>query len=116
VENREKWPDWLNLALGLWLFVAGLFPAAQIMDAGAWNHYIAGLAIAIVAGVAISRPQKWEEWTNLILGLWVFLAPFLLGFWEVGWSLWNHLIIGMVVAGLALWTLVQRQRMERVTV
>lgn len=116
MENRDKWPDWLNMALGVWLFVAGLFPAARLTSAGAWDHYIVGLAIAIVAGVAISRPHKWEEWINLILGLWVFLAPFLLGFWEFGWPLWNHLFVGVAVASLALWTLVQRQRMEQVTV
>src|SRR5262249_12514065 len=39
---------------------------------------------------------------NIIAGLWLIIAPFWMGFYTVPGALWNNLIVGIVVAILAL--------------
>nr|WP_281166742.1 SPW repeat protein [Thermus igniterrae] len=44
----------------------------------------------------------WEEWLNVLLGVWLILSPWLLGFSGVGNAMWNALIVGVLVGALAL--------------
>lgn len=102
--KQGLWQDWVNLVLGVWLFLAPWFGLGESQPA-AWNSWIFGLAIAVLAIGAISQPQKWEEWTNLAIGVWLILAPFVLGFSGETGALWNHVIIGVLVGADALWAM-----------
>lgn len=52
----------------------------------------------------------WQQWVNLVLGLWILATPFLgLSGDSLTWSL---AITGIVVAGLALWGGLQEQDPE----
>jgi hypothetical protein len=35
------------------------------------------------------RSQKWEEWPNLVMGAWLVVAPWVLGFSGVASAKWN---------------------------
>jgi hypothetical protein len=51
--------------------------------------------------------QVWQEWGNLALGAWTFIAPWLLGFSAIGAAAAVHMSVGALVAALAayeLWT------------
>jgi hypothetical protein len=39
---------------------------------------------------------------NILAGLWLILAPFVLGFSSLGGAMWNSLILGAAIAGLAI--------------
>ena len=52
---------------------------------------------------ALAAVQKWEEWINAALGAWLIVSPFIMGFGALGVALWNQLIVGVLVGGLALW-------------
>jgi hypothetical protein len=41
----------------------------------------------------------WQEWVNLALGVWIFIAPWVLGFATGGYvaAAWDHWIIGALV-------------------
>lgn len=46
------------------------------------------------------------NWINLIAGLWLIFAPWLLGFSGTTYALWNSVILGLIVAivaGVALY-------------
>lgn len=45
----------------------------------------------------------WQGWVNLILGLWLIISPWVLGFSTVAGAMWNSLIVGIVVAILSYW-------------
>ena len=65
---------------------------------------IAVLAIAALAAFAV-----WEEWLNLIVGLWTLVSPWVLGFLGTT-AMTVHVIIGVAVAILAaieLWMMSQ---------
>jgi len=52
-------------------------------------------------GAALVAFTQWEEWANLVLGVWAIVAPWLLGFASAGYATYAHLAVGMVVALLA---------------
>jgi hypothetical protein len=64
------------------------------------NAYITGIAIAILAIAALAAFAVWEEWLNLIVGLWALVSPWVLGF-QGTTAMTVHVIIGAAVAILA---------------
>ncbi|TKB76767.1 MAG: hypothetical protein E5W81_14995, partial [Mesorhizobium sp.] len=51
----------------------------------------------------------WEEWVNLVVGLWVLASPWVLGF-QATTAMTVHVVIGILVAVLAaieLWMMYQ---------
>ncbi len=44
-------------------------------------------------------------WPQLILGLWVLISPWAIGFSEVNIALWSNVIAGLLIAIFALWGL-----------
>ena len=49
--------------------------------------------------------SRWQDWTNLVLGVWLFLSPWLLGFAGSAAAAWNAWLLGAVVVVFALWAL-----------
>ena len=63
------------------------------------------ISIAALAAFAV-----WEEWLNLIVGIWVLVSPWVLGFAGTT-AMQVHVVIGVIVAVLAaleIWLLYQR--------
>lgn len=85
------WQDWLTFILGLWVFISSFIESAYT---SAVHNIIFGILIAIFAlWAAFKKPI---EWINFILGLWFFISGFFL------FNMWNNLIVGIVVAIIAL--------------
>lgn len=112
--GSRHWQDWANLILALFLFLSPwIFAFAMPGGAGgaraasyaSWDSWIVGLVIFVVAATALFRLQAWEEWLNALLGLWLFIAPFLLGFINVPGAAWTHWIVGALVFIFAVWDL-----------
>jgi SPW repeat len=98
--RNESFIDVINLILGGWLFVTPwVFGFAG--GAAGWNAWILGAVIALVAIAALTAFAEWEEWINLVLGLWVLVAPWVLGFEANAAATRYHVIVGIVVAALA---------------
>lgn len=108
--GTQSWIDITNLIFGAALFVAPWFmgPAAHAVQ---WNAWIVGGLVACLAAGALASFAAWEEWSNLTLGVWAAISPWLFGFQADASATWTHLIIGCAVAALAgtqLW-LINRQ-------
>lgn len=81
-----------------WLFAYGNGTARIDLWTG-------GVLVAITSVAAIVAFSEWEEWLNLLLGIWLAAAPWLLGFAHTRAM---HLSVGVGVvvvylAGLELW-------------
>jgi hypothetical protein len=91
--------DVANLILGMILFFSpwlfDLSRGAQWQTASAVGVVIAVLSIAALAAFAV-----WEEWLNLIAGLMLMVAPWLLGFQDSD-AMTIDVAIGAIVAALA---------------
>lgn len=103
--ERNRWQDWAMPLLGAWLFLSPFWmnAYASISSVAAWNAYVLGVLVVALAWGALTRPQRWEEWLNLALGIWLIIAPFLLGFFvsESG-AAWNQIIVGLLVGADAI--------------
>ena len=96
----EAYFDVINLALGALLFLS---PWMFGFTSGLARHtsWMAGGAITIVALFAIVDFFESEEWINLVLGLWVAVCGWILGFGTDTTAMHLHLIVGLAVAALA---------------
>jgi hypothetical protein len=106
--TNAKLCDVANLILGAILFFS---PWIFGFDAGraSENAHIAGIVIAALAIAALAAFAVWEEWLNLIVGLWTLVSPWVLGF-QGTTAMTVHVVIGIAVAILAaieLWLLHQ---------
>jgi len=100
----------INAIAAAFLFVSPWLFGFSGEQSPAWNAWISGLLIAGLALAAVASLQEWEEWINLALGLWVAVAPWLLGFAGITYALWTHVAVGIGVAILAaveLWLIRQ---------
>ncbi len=106
--KEQRWQDWANVLLGVYLVLAPFFGIGAVNDVAAINSYLTGTAVAIFAIAALARPRVWEEYTNLVLGLWLIVAPFALGFTNLAASTLNQISVGILVGGIALAASVQK--------
>ncbi|MDI7863623.1 SPW repeat protein [Rhizobiaceae bacterium n13] len=99
-EIPSKGFEWCNLLLG-----AGLACSASMfadLPAAAWNAGIVGALIVCCSAIALYRYGDWAEWSNLTLGCWAVVAPFLLGFGNAPTEMWTHVVVGLSVASIAI--------------
>ncbi|MEC9481931.1 MAG: SPW repeat protein [Halomonas sp.] len=102
---KTYWREWLMLLLGAWMivspYVLGFADSAAVM----WSAVISGLILMALALAEISKLQVWEEWGSLMVGIWMVVAPFVLGFTTMSSAMWNSFIVGVLVVAAAAWTL-----------
>ncbi|RSC30036.1 hypothetical protein EGT36_27680 [Agrobacterium sp. FDAARGOS_525] len=93
--------DIVNIVAGLGLLVSPWFLGFATETYAAWNAWIVGAAIAVIAAAALYAFYEAEEWGNLALGIWTVVAPWVLGFSAVTTATGVHIVAGLVVAVLA---------------
>jgi len=98
------WRDAANLILGLWLAISPWALSYAMEAIPTWNALIVGVIIAVAAAAALVAFHKWEEWVNVALAAWLIVSPFVLDFVGHSSAMWNHIGVGVLVGGLALWT------------
>ena len=100
------WKDVCNLILGVWLAVSPWVLPLAAESTPAWNAHIVGVVVAVAAIATLIAFHKWEEWVNAALGAWLIVSPYLLGFATLRDALWNQIIVGVLIGGLAIWAAV----------
>lgn len=71
--------------------------------AAAWTAWGTGIVIAVLAGAAIVQFAGREAWAVLVLGLWLVVAPWIVGFTNVAVARWTHIVLGLIAAAVAAW-------------
>ncbi|MGA8259004.1 MAG: SPW repeat protein [Arenicellales bacterium] len=104
-QMRMRWQDWLNACFGVWLIIAPMVGVGQLDDPAAWNSYLIGALVVVLAGAAIGRVRPWEEWTNLVAGFWLLISPFSLHFTDQAGVMWNQIIVGAFIIIASGWVL-----------
>ncbi len=105
VRRQSAGASSLNILLGIWLIIAPFVLNYARLEAAQTNDIIIGIIVAVIAAIrtfgAFTQPG-WS-WVNVILGVWLIIAPFVLGYSGAARPLWNDIILGVVIAILA-WT------------
>jgi len=102
---KQRWQDWGNLVLAVWLFFTP-WTMANAGDAmSSVNAWIVGVVIGIVALWALATPSAaTPEWLIALFGAWTFVTPWVLHFTSLALA-WNAWVVGALVLVLALWAL-----------
>ena len=103
-EVPSKGLEWTNLVLGAALACAAFMFAGT--PAAAWNAGIVGALIVYCSAVALYRYGVWTEWSNIALGCWAVLAPFLFDFASAPAPTWTLVAVGLcvtMIATMQLW-------------
>ena len=104
--KTRRWQDWVNLLLGIWLFLSPwLLGYVAASTAAAWNAWILGVALVVFSAIAVSMPQVWEEVINVLIGIWMVISPWLVGFSHTRSAETNAVIVGIVAIVLAGWAM-----------
>jgi len=99
----ERWADWANIVLALALFSAPWWLGFIEQVWLARSDWVAAAIVAMLAVAALTKFQDWEEWINVLVGLWVAASPWVFGVTTLTAVLWTHVAIGLAVASLAAW-------------
>jgi hypothetical protein len=100
--------SWVIAIIGVWEIVASFILGYSVLSRVAmWNEIIFGVALIIFgAWSAISDSvgtDRTLDWINAIIGVWLIVAPFVLGYSALTTALWNDIIVGAVVLVLGVW-------------
>ncbi|QQO13597.1 SPW repeat protein [Bradyrhizobium diazoefficiens] len=79
LQERETVPDVYNLFLASVLFISPwLFKLTN--SQGRIDLWVTSAIIGILSLAAIIAYRDWEEWINVLMGVWLIASPWLLGF------------------------------------
>jgi len=106
-----RWQDWCKLVIGVLLFLSPWF-FSTAGAASSWDAWIIGIVTVIVAvwGLALldARPVELaSQWVSLVLGVWLVIAPWVLGFAAVTAAAWTAWILGLLLVIASVWVLAQ---------
>jgi len=77
--RREAVLDLYNILLAAFLFATPwLFTYSN--EITRWDMWMTGATIAAIACLAIVAYSTWQEWANVIVGAWLIVSPWVLGF------------------------------------
>lgn len=107
--KTHRWQHWVIAALGLWMLISHLvLRSTGIHSDALWNAWLVGAAIVLVSAgrLIVELPDPWQDGTHAALGLWLMVSPWVLGFSSHATARTNSIIVGFLVAVLALWAMV----------
>ncbi len=106
----EQWEDWCSWVLGIWLCIS---PWALFFDneSGATAAaVITGILLITTESLILTVFRSWEEWINVVLGVWLIVAPWALRINSLP-AITNFEIVGLMVLSLAVYELRATKRM-----
>jgi VIT1/CCC1 family predicted Fe2+/Mn2+ transporter len=95
----------INIVLGAWLIIAPFLLSSTDMVAR-WDSIVVGAVVLILAWIRAANPMNGPglSWINAILGVWLIVAPWVLGFSNMTGSTWNAVIVGIGIAVFGAWS------------
>jgi hypothetical protein len=105
VDRGTRWQDPTNMVLAIWLFISPWvlqFAYTGANGAGsvaAWDAWVLGVVVFLLSISAIGqRFVRGQEWANAVLGVWIFIAPWVLAFaGGASNAAWDHWIVGALI-------------------
>jgi O-antigen/teichoic acid export membrane protein len=113
--QRGRVQEWLILLISIWFFISpwvlqfvtSAYPGTGTggLTTAAGESWVLSLLLLLVALSKITRTDTHADWVYLILGVWIFVAPWVLGFTVLVRAKWDHYLVGagiivMAAAGL----------------
>jgi hypothetical protein len=93
----------MNTLAGLWLIISPfVLMAFSNLEHAKWNNVIVGILVGLFSVVRASGDdRKCWSWFSVIMGAWLIISPFVLGFSNVTMAMWHNIILGIIVVAFA---------------
>ncbi len=102
----HRWQDWVNVVLGVILFITPFVFGATATSSAAYTAWVIGVLLFLVGLYLLSSPQNVNvEWVQIVLGVLLFISPWVLGFTNLTQMAWSAWIIGVLAVIAAGWVL-----------
>jgi hypothetical protein len=101
--TSDRIPDWLNLILAVCLFVSPWVLGFAGEQTPSWDAWVCAVVIGVFSIAALVSFAEWEEWVNLVVGVWLVISPWVLGFSTLAAATWTAAVIGISVVAIAAW-------------
>jgi SPW repeat len=95
-----RWQDWASFVLGLWLAVSPWLLGYAEHEGATTNAVFLGLGVALIGHFEATFAEFAAEWLNIAAGLWLVIAPFLLGFNVEPLATANSIAVGTLLIAL----------------
>jgi len=102
--EERKSKDWVTLVLAICLFISPWVIGFTAAMMPAWNAWIVGVLLGALALATLSVFAEWEEWVNLVLGLWLIVSPWVLHFAADRNVMITHVVLGVLVVAASAWS------------
>lgn len=113
--QRARWASSLNVLAGLWLVIAPFALNFTSSSNAMWNSIIVGVVVLVLAAIRAFDPDEREgiSWVNMVLGLWMVVSPYVLGYTNVNQAQTNALVTGVIILALAAFSAYETNEAHR---
>lgn len=101
----KHWQDVVSVAVGLWLIASPWALGIHGPLAAQGNFVVLGVVLLGFVLTEFFIQESWEEWSELVIGLWLIASPWVLEFTGVGAAMENAIACGVILVVLAVWVL-----------
>jgi hypothetical protein len=99
-----RWQDWTNVLLGCWLVVSPWQMGYSLNETATMNACGLGAVLIVFNLISVCRLlDEGQEIFNILLGTWLMLSPYALGFTTDRVPAINALAGGVMIVALAVW-------------
>jgi hypothetical protein len=99
-----RWQDWTNVLLGCWLVVSPWQIGYSLNGAATANACGLGAVLIVFNLISACRLlDEGQEIFNILLGIWLILSPYSLGFATAKEPAINAIAAGAMIVALAGW-------------
>ncbi|HEX4202906.1 MAG TPA: SPW repeat protein [Ktedonobacteraceae bacterium] len=104
-----RWQNWVALVLGVILFITPWVFGTYTHPASSWDAWVLGVIGVILALWALASPASSmvSNWITVVLGIVLFISPWVLGFATVTAAAWSAWVIGVLFVIAAGWVILE---------
>jgi SPW repeat len=99
---HKAWEDWASMALGLVIVISPWLAQTPGTQVATVNAMTIGALVIFIGALELQFVRRWEEWCEFALGVWLVISPWVLGYSGLATLTAMHVILGVLVAALAL--------------
>ncbi|WP_030428997.1 SPW repeat domain-containing protein [Allokutzneria albata] len=94
-----RWQDWAAVVLGVVLM---LTPAwSETTDRAMWTMIVFGALLGLAGLWSLAMPGSVaSEWTHVVIGALVFIAPWAMGYADMMGAAWTSWIVGVLAVAV----------------
>lgn len=104
MQKWTRWQDWAALIAGVYAFLSPIWTSTS--TTATWTVVVLGVLTALVAVWSLAVPDdRNSEVGHVVLGILMFISPWVLGFAGLMGMAWTAWIVGAVAIIAGAWAL-----------